>query len=227
MTGQREPLSRSRILMTALALADEGGVDAISMRRIGQRLEVEAMSLYNHVVNKDEILDGLAEMVLGEIELPSPDEDWQDGMRRRATSAREAFRRHPWAMGLLERHSTSTSPQRLAYHDAILGALRTAGFDDRLAMRAFSILDAYIFGFILEELNLSFDDDASLQKVGADLLRQMAEAYPHLTQVTTNAMAQGYDQADEFQFGLDLILDALERQRDSTVLNEQPDRKRR
>lgn len=217
MTGQREPLSRSRILVTALALADEGGVDAISMRRLGQRLQVEAMSLYNHVANKDEILDGLAEMVLGEIEVPSPGEDWQDGMRRRASSARAAFRRHPWAMGLVERHSTSTSPQRLGYHDAILGVLRTAGFDDRLAMRAFSILDAYIFGFILQELNLSFDDDASLQEVGADLLRQMAESYPHLTQVTADAMAQGYDQVDEFRFGLDLILDALERQRDGTA----------
>ena len=211
---QREPLSRDRIIATALDLADEGGVNTISMRRIGQRLGVEAMSLYNHVANKDEILDGLAEIVLGKIEVPSSDDDWKDGMRRRTTSARDVFRRHPWAMGLVETHSQSTSPQRLGYHDAILGVLRNAGFDDRLAMRAFSILDAYIFGFILQELNLSFDDDAGLQEVGADLLRQMSESFPHLTQVTANAMAQGYDQAEEFQFGLDLILDALERLRD-------------
>jgi AcrR family transcriptional regulator len=214
MTDSREPLSRSRILTAALDLADEGGVDAISMRRLGHQLGVEAMSLYNHVANKDDILDGLAEFVLGEIDTPSLEDDWKDGMRRRATSAREVFRRHPWAMGLVERHSHTTSPQRLGYHDAILGVLRDAGFDDRLAMRAFSILDAYIFGFILQELSLSFDDDASLQEVGADLLRQMAESYPHLTRVTANAMAEGYDQAEEFRFGLDLILDALARRRD-------------
>jgi len=214
MSDHREPLTRTRILDAALELADEGGVDAISMRKLGNRLGVEAMSLYNHIANKDEILDGLIETVLGEIDTPSVDDDWKDGMRRRATSAREVFRRHPWAMEVVERHSQSTSPQRLAYHDEILGVLRNAGYDDRFAMRTFSILDAYIFGFILQELSLSFDDDAGLQEVGADLMRQMAESYPHLTQVTANAMAQGYDQAEEFRFGLDLILDALERQRD-------------
>ncbi len=209
-----EPLSSDHILRAALELADEGGVEAISMRKIGQRLGVEAMSLYNHVANKDGILDGLVEVVLGEIEVPSPDDEWKDGMRRRAASARDVFQRHPWAMALVESHSRNSGPQRLGYHDAVLGALLNAGFGDRLAMRAFSILDAYIFGFILQELNLSFDNDESLQDVGADLLRQMAKSFPHLTQVTTNAMAKGYDQAEEFRFGLDLILDALERQRD-------------
>jgi AcrR family transcriptional regulator len=209
-----EPLSAERILDAALDLADEGGIEALSMRKIGQRLGVEAMSLYNHVANKDEILNGLVEVILGQIEIPSPESDWKEGMRRRATSAREVFRRHPWAMGLVESYSQNSGPQRLRYHDAVLGALHNAGFDDRLAMRTFSVLDAYIFGFILQELSMEFEDQESLEEIGADLMRQMAESYPNLRRVTAVAMSDGYDHAAEFRFGLDLILDALERQRD-------------
>jgi AcrR family transcriptional regulator len=214
MSDRSKPLSSERILTAALDLADEGGIEALSMRKIGQRLGVEAMSLYNHVANKDEILNGLVEMILGQIEIPSPEGDWKEGMRRRASSAREVFRRHPWAMGLVESYSRNSGPQRLQYHDAVLGSLHKAGFDDRLAMRTFSILDAYIFGFILQELSMDFEDQESLEEIGADLLRQMAASYPNLTRVTATAMSEGYDHAGEFRFGLDLILDALERQRD-------------
>jgi AcrR family transcriptional regulator len=184
------------------------------MRKLGQRLGVEAMSLYNHVANKDDLLDGLIEAVLGEIEVPVSGDDWKDGMRRRAVSAREVFRRHPWAMGILESRPQNQSPQRLGYYDAVLGVLRAAGFDSRLAMRAFSLVDAYIYGFILQEHGLAFGDDDSLQEVGADLMQQMAEAYPHLTAVTAEALAGGYDFADEFGFGLEVILGALESLRD-------------
>lgn len=213
---QRQPLTRERILTAAIELADEGGVDALSMRKLGDRLGVEAMSLYNHVANKDALLDGIVERVLAEIDVPSPDEDWKEGMRRRAASAREVFLRHPWAMGILESRPQNSSPERLGYYDAVLGALRTAGFSSRLAMRGFSVLDAYIFGFILQELSLVFDDQASLEEVGEDLMRQMADAYPHLAEVTVDAMGAGYDFAAEFRFGLDLIIEALEAEKDAS-----------
>jgi AcrR family transcriptional regulator len=209
-----EPVTPERILSAALRLADAHGLGALSMRKIAGELGVEAMALYNHVPNKDAILDGLVEAVLGEIELPQPDEPWQEGMRRRARSARAVFSRHPWAMGLVEARPQNSSPRRLGYYDTVLGSLRTAGFGHRLAMRAFSILDAFIFGFILQEQNLAFGDDESLQEVGADLLQQMADAFPHLTEVTTAAMAEGYDFEAEYAFGLELLLDALERARD-------------
>lgn len=211
----REPVTRERIIDAAVRVADAEGVHALSMRRLGRELGVEAMALYNHVANKDAILDGIVEAVLTEIDVPSPDDDWKEAMRRRAASAREVFGRHPWAMGILESRPQNSSPQRLGYYDAVLGALHTAGFDSRLAMRAFSILDAYIFGFILQEQSIAFEDDDSLQEVGEDLLRQMAGAYPHLTAATTDAMAEGYDYAAEFAFGLDLILDAVEQHRDT------------
>lgn len=209
----REPVTEERIIRAALHIADVEGLDALSMRRLGTELGVEAMALYNHVANKDAILDGLIEVVVGEIAVPDPGEDWRHAMTRRALSAREVFRRHPWAMGLVESRSQNSSPQRLRYYDAVLGALRAAGFDNRLAVRAFSILDGYIFGKILQELNLAFDDDASLQEVGADLLDQMAAEYPHLTAATSDAMAGGYDHEEEFLFGLELIIDALDQRR--------------
>lgn len=210
----RTPLSRERIIAAAIDLADESGIDAVSMRKVGQRLGVEAMSLYNHVASKDDMLDGIVEAILGLIDVPSPDDEWRDAMRRRASSARAVFLQHPWAMGILESRPQNSSPQRLGYYDAVLGALTRAGFGNRLAMRAFSMLDAYIFGFILQELALAFNDDESLQEVGEDLMRQMAEAFPHLTRVTAEAMADGYDFAGEFSFGLDLIIESLERRRD-------------
>lgn len=210
----REPLSRERVLAAALQLADEHGLEALTMRSLGRQLGVEAMSLYNHVAGKDDILDAIVERVLAEIVLPSPGVDWKTAMRVRAASARQVFSRHPWAIGLLESRVENSSPQRLGYYDRILGALREAGFSNDLAMRGFSVLDAYLYGFILQERSLAFEDDAGLEEVGADLLRQMADAYPHLTAVTREALAAGYDFAEQFAFGLDLILDALERRRD-------------
>ncbi len=208
---QRRPLSRDRILDAALALADAEGLEAITMRRIGRAMGVEAMSLYKHVADKDDILDGLVDRVLEAIELPAPDDPWREAMHRRARSAREVFSRHPWAIGLLESRAANSSPRRLAYFDTILGILRHAGFPNELAMRGFSMLDAYIFGYILQEHRLAFRDDASLQAVGEDLLRQMADRYPHLTAVTRDVLASGFDHAAEFAFGVELILEGLAR----------------
>lgn len=212
---KRLALTRTRILDAALALADAEGIGAITMRRLGQAMGVEAMSLYKHVADKDEILDGLLESVLEAIELPQPGDEWRLAMQRRAHSARAVFSQHPWAVGLLESRAQASSPRRLAYFDRVLGALREAGFSNQLAMRGFSMLDAYIFGYILQEHSLAFRDDASLQEVGEDLLRQMADRYPHLTAVTADVLATGYDHSREFAFGLELLLDALGRAREA------------
>jgi AcrR family transcriptional regulator len=210
----RPPVTRDRILDTAFAIADQDGLGALSMRRIGKTLGVEAMALYNHVEDKDEILDGIVGRVLAEIPLPRPGADWKEAMRERAEAARRVFLRHPWAVGLLETRSANSSPARLEYFDAVLGCLRAAGFDATLAMRAFSTLDSYVYGAILQEVTLPFDTPDSLEAVGDDLLAHMGAAYPHLTEATVRAMADGWSHADQFLFGLDLVLDALERTRD-------------
>lgn len=212
----RPPLTRERILDAALALADEGGLEALSMRRIGKALGVEGMALYNHVANKDAILDGIVERVLAAIPIPSPDGDWREEMRERAVAARRIFLQHPWAIGLLEARHANSSPARLGYYDAVLGSLRNAGFTATLSMQAFSIIDSFLYGSIVQELSLAFDDDDSLQEVGDDLLRQMADAYPNLTEATMQAMRDGWDHSEQFQFGLDLILGALARARDAS-----------
>lgn len=195
----------------ALEIADREGLEGLSMRQVGRRLGVEAMSLYNHVADKDDLLGALLERVLEQIELPKPGSEWRAAMRMRATSAREVFAQHSWAIRLLESRSQNSSPRRLAYFDVVLGALVAAGFENQLAMRAFAMLDAYVFGWILQQSSLAFDDDASLRGVGADLLGQMAEGYPHLTAVTTEVMGSGYDHDAEFEWGLELILEALAR----------------
>lgn len=213
--SNRPPVTRERILDTAFALADEGGLEALSMRRIGRALGVEGMALYNHVTNKEDILDGIVERVLAAIPLPATTGDWKSEMRERAVAARRLFLRHPWAIGLLEARHAGSSPARLGYYDAVLGCLRRAGFTPSLSMRAFSIIDSFLYGSILQELSLPFDDSGSLEEVGEDLLRQMADAYPHLTEATVQAMETGWDYSEQFQSGLDLILDGLESHRDA------------
>jgi AcrR family transcriptional regulator len=210
---KRAPVTRERVLDAAFALADEAGLGAVSMRRIGKALGVEGMALYNHVADKDDILDAIVERVLTEIPLPPTDADWRDAMRARAEAARTVFLRHPWAVGLLESRSANSSPTRLQYFDAVLGCLRAAGFDATLAMRAFSTLDSYVYGAIFQEVTLPFDTPDSLEAVGDDLLAQTGSAYPHLTEATVRAMEDGWSHADQFRFGLDLVLEALEQRR--------------
>ena len=153
--GQRAPLSRDRVLRAAVTRADQEGISSLSMRKLGEALGVEAMSLYNHVASKSDLLDGMIDIVFGEIDLPSGDGDWKVAMRRRAISARQVLHRHPWAIGLMESR-TSPGPATLRHHDAVLGCLRRAGFSIQLTAHAYSLLDCYIYGFALLEASLPF-----------------------------------------------------------------------
>jgi len=208
--SSREPLSRQRALASAVALADAEGIGSLTMRRLAQELGVEAMSLYHHVANKDDILDGMVDMVFGEIDLPSEGTEWKTAMRERARSARAAMTRHPWAISIMESRS-SPGPATLRHHDAVLGSCRSAGFSVEMAAHAFSLLDSYIYGFVLQEVNLPFDDTDNLEEVVESMMMPFsADDYPHLVELTTQHILQpGYSYGNEFEYGLGLILDSL------------------
>ena len=211
-TARRSPLTRDRVLRGAVALADEGGIETLSMRKLGQALGVEAMSLYNHVASKGDLLDGMVDVVFSEIGLPAGDTGWRPAMRQRAISARAVLARHRWAIGLMESR-TSPGPATLRHHDAVLGCLRAAGFSIELTAHAYSLLDSYIYGFALQEATLPFDTAREAAQVARDIFGQLpAGQYPHLTELTVQHVLQpGYRYGDEFETGLDLILDSLER----------------
>lgn len=208
---RRAPLTRERVLAAAIDLADRDGIASLSMRKLAQELGVEAMSLYHHVANKDAILDGLIDLVFGEIDLPVGEADWKAAMRRRAISAREVLRRHPWATGLMESRSTP-GPATLRHHDAVLGILRNAGFPLELAAHAYSLLDSYIYGFALQETSLPFNTPEETAEVAQAMMAEFpTDAYPHLTEIAVEHVLQpGYSYASEYLFGLNLILDGLE-----------------
>ena len=208
----RGRLSPDRVLRAAVALADAGGIESLTMRRLGQDLGVEAMSLYKHVANKDALLDGMVDLVFAEIELPSGDSDWRTAMRDRAVSTRAALVRHPWATPLMQSR-TAPGPATLHHHDTVIGTLRQAGFSVELTAHAFSVLDGYIYGFAMQQRSLPFDTLEEAQEVGRQMFARMpAGAYPHLTELTVQHILQpGYDYGDEFEYGLGLILDGLER----------------
>jgi len=211
--GRRARLSRERVLQAAMDLADEGGLEALTMQNIARRLGAEAMSLYRHVRNKEDILAGLVDRVFGEIELAPPGTDWKAAMRLRAISAREVLSRHPWAIGLLE-SARQPGPADLRHHDAVLGLLRDAGFSSLMATHAYNLLDSYIYGFALQERTLPVATPEALAEFGEAFIGQLpGDEYPHLKAVASELMAIGFDYADEFEFGLDLILDGLERAR--------------
>ncbi|CAM5746298.1 putative Tetracycline repressor protein class C [Streptomyces afghaniensis 772] [Streptomyces afghaniensis] len=206
----RTPLSRERVIRTAMAVADEKGAAALTMRAIAGPLGVEAMSLYHHVAGREDILDGMVDAVFGEIELPPPDTDWRSALRHRADSARAVLLRHPWAVGLMDSRS-QPGPATLRHHDAVIGTLRAGGFSVPMAAHAVSLIDSYLYGFVLQELSLPFRGAAELDEVAGAILRDMpADTYPHLTELATeHVLKPGYDYAGEFAFGLTLILDAL------------------
>lgn len=204
-------LSKQRVVDEAIRLADREGADGLSMRRLAGVLGAGAMSLYRYVASKEELLDAMIDVVYDEIELPSPATDWQSAMRRRAVSARQVLARHPWAIPLMESR-TSPGPANLRHREAVTACLRTAGFPVVMATHANWLLDSYVYGFALQEASLPYDD----AEVLADLTEQVflpqlpPDDYPYLNESAAALVAAGYDPAEEFAFGLDLLLAALE-----------------
>jgi AcrR family transcriptional regulator len=188
------------------------------MRKLGDAVGVEAMSLYNHVANKEDLLDGMIDVVFGEIDLPSTEDGWRTAMRARAVSARRALARHRWAIGLMESR-TSPGATTLRHHDAVIGCLRTAGFSMELTAHAFSAIDSYIYGFALQERGLPFGSAEETAELAQVMLAQFpVEEFPHLAAFTAeHVMRPGYDYGEEFEFGLDLILDGLQAAADRVV----------
>jgi AcrR family transcriptional regulator len=209
----RKPLSRAVVLDAAVALADKAGLEAFSMRGLAQELGVVPMALYKHVANKDELLDGMVDTVFSEIELPSGELDWRSAMRNRAISTREALKRHTWAIGIME--SRHPGRANLRNHNAVMGCLREAGFPFEMAIHAYSVQDAYIYGFALQEKDLGFQAPESAGEAAqrrAETIRN-PDDYPYLLEVVTRLPETGYDTAAEFAWGLDLILDGLDKLR--------------
>ena len=210
-TQGRGRLNRGRVLHAAMALADAGGFETLTMRTLGNELGVGPMALYRHVANKDDIVDGIVDLVFAEIGLPPSDAGWRAAMRERAIAVREALARHRWAIGLMESRR-NPGPANLRHHDAVIGSLRAGGFDMEMAAHAYSLLDSYIYGFAQTQMSLPFDSTSDIAEVAQAMLKPFPlETYPHLAAfITEHAMKPGYDYADEFEFGLDLILDGLE-----------------
>src|SRR6476469_889939 len=182
--SRRGRLSRDRVVRAAVLLADTGGLEALTMRRLGEELGVEAMSLYKHVANKDDLLDGMVDLVFGEIELPGDGTDWRTAMRARAVSARTALTRHPWATALMQSR-TAPGVATLRHHDTVIGALRRAGFPVVLTAHAFSAIDAYVYGFALQERRLPFETVEEAEEEGRQMFARMpAGELPHLTELT-------------------------------------------
>jgi AcrR family transcriptional regulator len=208
---KRVPLNRQRLLRGAIALADSAGIGALTMRSLAQELDVKPMSLYHHVANKEEIIDGIIDVVFEEIDLPMDETDWRSAMRHRAISARRVLTRHPWATPLMESRA-NPGPATLRHHDAVIGILRRSGFSIQLTAHAYSLLDSYIYGFALQEAGLPFDKESAPDVTEAIMAQFPTDAYPHLAELAIEHVLQpGYDYGDEFEFGLDLILDGFDR----------------
>jgi AcrR family transcriptional regulator len=211
----RRRLTRELVLRAAITHADAGGLEALTMRQLAEDLEVAPMALYRHVANKDDLIDAMVDVVFSEIGLPSGGADWKTAMRQRAISLRDVLLRHRWAIGLMESRKRP-GPATLRHHDAVLGKLRAAGFDIVMAAHAYSLLDSYIYGFALTKMSLPFDSSEAIGEVAQDMLEPFpVNEYPNLVEILTeHVMKPGYDYGDEFEYGLDVILDGLERVRE-------------
>jgi AcrR family transcriptional regulator len=208
----RTPLTRARVLQAAIDVADAGGLGSLTIRSLAAALGVKPMAVYHHVANKDEILDGIVDLVFAAIELPDAEGEWRAELRRAAASARRVLQAHPWAVMLLESR-TMPGPATLQHHDAVLGTFRRAGFSLEDTAHAYAVLDAFVYGFAIQEASLPFDGPDDVPGVAAPMVERMATGdYPHLVEFATrHVMRPGYDYGDEFDFGLDLVLDGLER----------------
>ncbi|HEX6681480.1 MAG TPA: TetR/AcrR family transcriptional regulator [Candidatus Limnocylindrales bacterium] len=211
-----DKLSRDRVFRAAMAIADAHGLAALTIRSLAQELGAKPMSLYHYISGKEELLDGLVDLVFAEIELPEEKGgQWRAEVRRRAVSARAVLTRHPWALTLVETR-TNPGPATLRHHDAMLGVLRAGGFSLPLTAHAYALIDAYVYGFVLQQVSLPFDSADSAVAVADSIMEGFAGAYPHLAEFATQHVAKpGYDFGAQFEFGLDLILDALSDRNDA------------
>ncbi|MFT3834984.1 MAG: TetR/AcrR family transcriptional regulator C-terminal domain-containing protein [Micropruina sp.] len=210
---QRDPITTARVIAAAAAVADRAGLAAVSMRSVGRELGVEAMSLYHHVANKAALLDGLADWVFERFEPPPAEADWRTAITARTASVRAVLTAHPWALGLVDSRD-HPGPAVLRHYDAVLGCLYRGGFSATTAAQAFSVLDAYAYGFALTERNLPFDAASGANDFAAELTLP-TEDYPHLAHLLSTVTGAGdYSFAAQFAIGLDIILDGLERLRD-------------
>jgi len=208
-TRPRSRLSRDSVLAGAVELADRIGVEPLTLRKLATHLGVKPMSIYYHVASKDEILDGMVDAVFAEIEMPPPETPWREAMRTRARSARNALRRHPWAAGMLDSR-TNPGPANLGHHDAVIACLRANGFSVGMTAHAYALLDAFIYGFALQEAALPGGGGGELVDIADEMMATFAEHYPHLAEFTAeHVMQPGYRFGDEFDFGLELILEGL------------------
>ncbi len=210
-------LTRDAVVAAAVAVADADGLGALSMRAVARRVGVEAMSLYHHVAHKEAMLDGMVDAVHAEFHTPRVGGDWRAELRERSRSGRQVLKRHPWAVGLMDSR-TGAGWETLRHHDAVLGCLRQAGFSWVLAGHAFATLDAHLYGFLVQELSLPGTSEADgLGDVAAQMMAAMpADTLPHLRAFTLERVLQpGYEFGDEFDVGLDLVLDGLARRLDS------------
>ena len=219
---RRPALTRDRVLAGAIELVDEIGIDAFTIRRLATALDVKPMTIYHYVASKDEIIDGMVDVVFSEIELPAGGVDWQTAIRRRCRSAREVLGRHPWAPPLMESRS-SPGPATLRHHDAVVGCFRRSGLSLELTAHAYATIDSYVYGFALEEAHLPGGGSGEIVELAEDMLAESLADYPHLAEFTTEHVLQpGYRFGNSFEFGLDLIIDGLARAASSLSANKLP-----
>jgi len=198
------------VIRRAVALAVKGGFDSLSMRKLADELDTAPMSLYRHVTNKENLIDGMVDVVFGEMYPPAIGGDWKAELRERGISARAALRRHPWAIGLMETRM-NPGPVSAVHHNATMGCLREAGFVFRDAVHAYNLLDSYTYGFALQEKTIPFDTPEESAEMAKTTVADRGAEYPYLAEVVVELSKKGYDYDEEFEFGLDLILDGLER----------------
>lgn len=214
----REPLTREAVLAEAMRIADADGLAAVSMRSVARALGVEAMSLYHHVASKEAVLDGMVDRVFTEFHLPVVGADWRAEMTERSTSARAVLKRHPWAVGLMDARRNAGF-ETLTHHDAVIGCLREAGFSWKLAATAFALLDAHLYGFLVQELSLPFDGEADLADLAESISASLPEGVlPYFRDFAVEvALQPGYDFGAEFEIGLELILEGLAARLDASA----------
>lgn len=219
----RTALSHPAVISAAVALADEIGAHALTLRRLAQHLGVSPMAIYHHVADKEQILDGMVDAVFTEIDLPADPDGWRDAMDQRARATRAVLGRHPWAVGLLDSRS-HPGPATLAHHEWVLRRLREGGFTVARTAHAFAVLDSFVYGFALQEASMPFDSSAGPSPELAEEmgLHDLAGAYPHLAEMAGHALSPGYSFASEFDVGLALVLDGLERLRGADRADDRP-----